>query len=91
MSFDNEKKFDVRAEHDDSSDGLNITQTELVEAQQDALSKPRAPWQVIKENIKTCAVVLVVQVSAPQIPQVNRCSPYLPPWHPADQWHHSRT
>lgn len=32
-------------------------------AQQDALSEGSPPWQVITENVKTCAVVVVVQVS----------------------------
>ena len=50
-----------------SSSGIAINHTAFIEAQQDALSEGRPPWQIIRENLKTCAIIVVVQVSDHQL------------------------
>jgi hypothetical protein len=73
MSYDPEKSIGVGVheqrhveEISDSPTGLHITKSAFNEAQQDALSQGKPQWQVIRENAKTCAVIVAVQVSALQ-------------------------
>lgn len=47
------------------SNTLKLKRTDFFEAQHDTLSEGRAPWPVIKENLKLCMVVLAVQVPPP--------------------------
>ena len=69
MPLDAERNHPNVREKDDSyfeeveKSGIAINHTAFIEAQQDALSEGRPPWQVIRENLKTCAVIVVVQVS----------------------------
>lgn len=68
--YTSDKKHEVVAkdgssmeELDEVSSGIHITRTAYLAAQQESLSAPRPPWQVIRENVKTCAVVVAVQTN----------------------------
>ena len=60
MSVAAEKQYDGYVKEVDE---IAINHTEFVEAQHDALAEGRPQWQVIRENIKTCLVIVIVQVS----------------------------
>ena len=42
---------------------MTIDQTAFNKAKQDALSQGSPPWQVIKDNVKTCVVIVAVQTN----------------------------
>lgn len=51
-------------ESEEPMPGIAINRDAFLQAQQDTLAEARNPWVVIQDNVKTCAVILVVQVSA---------------------------
>lgn len=50
-------------ESEEPMPGIAINRDTFLQAQQDTLAEARSPWVVIQDNFKTCAVILVVQVS----------------------------
>lgn len=51
-------------ESEEPMPGIAINRDAFLQAQQDTLAEARSPSVVIQDNVKTCAVILVVQVSS---------------------------
>jgi MFS transporter, SP family, general alpha glucoside:H+ symporter len=64
-SYASEKTIEVAGTETrvEALEDLHITRTAYLEAQQDSLSAPSPPWEVIKANAKTCAVIVAVQTN----------------------------
>ncbi|KAL6401537.1 putative mfs hexose transporter [Ilyonectria robusta] len=63
LDMKNPEFFNHIEESKEPMPGIAINRDAFLQAQQDTLAEARSPWAVIQDNVKTCAVILVVQVS----------------------------
>lgn len=77
------------AEFEEPMPGIAINRDAFLQAQQDTLAEARSPWVVIQDNVKTCAVILVVQVSVHAIVFFQLIVSLLTMCTCADKRHHS--
>ncbi|OJJ42785.1 hypothetical protein ASPZODRAFT_104447 [Penicilliopsis zonata CBS 506.65] len=44
-------------------EGIELTRNDFFEAQLDSLAEAKSPWRVLRENVKLCTVIFIVQMN----------------------------